>query len=400
MEKTSEKPVKVCDEQIVKNIPTVYFRPTGPVVAQTEPIRKPNKFALLCRLALASINNAIRISYRTIKTPRMAAIVSSLSIALIMHIAVMGVSAGTKKFVESGLLLMGAGGEGTQTPQGFQGACDASIGATCIAYYSAFGCATAAYSGNVIDVVDAATNVTTGTRLQCSGGVVSAVVSGSACTFVTGNACSPLATTCATSCLFVTIYNQMGTGTLPNLIQPGSFSNSLIVTLSALNSKACLSNNGSQTAQSPVIGTVNQPFTYAAVAERTANFTSLGRIIASAAGGSNIAFRNATNTFGASGGTAVTETANDSVFHALVGIINGASTLPVVDGVPGTPGAGGAGTITADLEITSDSNSGPGGSNMTGLLCEAVIYSSALNSTQYAAYNSNTRLANRWGSSF
>lgn len=192
----------------------------------------------------------------------------------------------------------------------------------------------------------------------------------------------------------------MGTATLPNMAQPGTFSNALTVSLSVLNSKACLSNNGSQTATSVVIGTVSQPFTLSAVAERTASFTALGRIIASSAGGANTAFRNVVNTFGASGGTAVTQPANDSVFHALTGIINGASTTAVVDGTASTPSAGGAGTITSDLRLTSDSGAGPAGSNMTGFLCEAVIYSSALNSTQYAAYNSNTRLANRWGNSF
>lgn len=309
-------------------------------------------------------------------------------------------------FAQMASFFPGPGTPATSGGGGYTGPCDAAIGATCIAYYAAFGCATSAYSGNVVDVVDTATGNTTGTRLQCSGGTVSALVSASACTFVTGNACSLLATTCATSCVPWTIYNQLGTGTLPNLTNPangngGLVANAPTLSLTALNSKPCFNSAaGGQGVSAIVTGTVAQPFTLAAVTERTGNFTSLGRVIASNSGGVNISFRNSSNLMGVSGGSAVTNPETDGVFHDFVGVINGASTTPVVDGVGGTPAAGGASGITSSMQLMTDSLTGVGGSGMTGFECEALVYSSALNSTQWSAYHSNTRASNRWGASF
>lgn len=94
-----------------------------------------------------------------------------------------------------------------QPAAGYTGPGD--VVAAAIAWWGAR-CYTAAYSGLVADITDAATGNTTGTRLQCSSGTVSALVSASACTFVTGNACSALATTCLVSCNVVTLYDQSG----------------------------------------------------------------------------------------------------------------------------------------------------------------------------------------------
>ena len=79
------------------------------------------------------------------------------------------------------------------------------------AFYS-LRCASNAYVGSVIDIVDSATGNTTGTRLQCTGGVAAptTLVSASACTFVTGNACSLLTSTCTVACKVVTWYDQSG----------------------------------------------------------------------------------------------------------------------------------------------------------------------------------------------
>jgi hypothetical protein len=281
---------------------------------------------------------------------------------------------------------------------GFVGACDGVAGATCIAYYSANGCATAAYSGNVIDVVDTATGNTTGTRLQCSGGTVSALVSGSACTFVTGNACSALATTCAVSCSVSTLYNQSGTATLPDLLTPGTVANSETISLSLLNSQACFTSNGSQTVQATITGTVSQPYTMATIVEQTGNFAVNGRLISSNADGTNVGYRGS-GIWGSQSGT-LTASASISTFHALQAIYNGASSLLVTDGSASATGNFAALALTADIKLLSSSAVGPGGTNVTGSMCEAVVYNSALNSTQYAAYNSNARLSNRWGSSF
>jgi len=282
----------------------------------------------------------------------------------------------------------------------YTGPCDIS-GVTCIAYYAVSGCAQAAYSGNVVDVVDAATGTTTGTRLQCSAGVVSALVSASACTFVTGNACSPLATTCAVSCTFSTIYNQLGTGSLPNLTVPSTLADRATITLSALNSKPCLfSNSASVPSAAPSSTTsVASPFTLIAVAERNAGFTTNGRIISTGTGTVNIGYRSTANTVGSEGGT-ITATASDSVFHGLMLVHNSASSFIVVDGSPSTTGTLAAAWSATQGPILMSDNATGSGAAMQGYLCESIVTSNALGSTAYIALNTNFRNTNRWGNSF
>ena len=78
-------------------------------------------------------------------------------------------------------------------------------------------CFSSTTSGTIADITDSATGNTTGTRLQCAaGGIVTAVVSASACTFVTGFACSTLATTCAVGCNVRELYDQSPAGREPS----------------------------------------------------------------------------------------------------------------------------------------------------------------------------------------
>lgn len=294
------------------------------------------------------------------------------------------------------------GGFGSSGAAAYQGPCDiVTCTANTDAYFAVEMCVTNAYTGNVADIVDSATGNTTGTRLQCSSGVVSALVSGSACTFVTGNACSSLATTCATACTFNRIYNQLdnGSGNFRDLIEPATVSSRLTVTTGALNSKACLTGNG--TTQFAVKGgafpnpTYSQPVTSIAVAKRTGSFTSNQSIIDD---GStyNMGYRSSTNTVGSISGT-ITATATDNVFNSIMEIsVSGTNnSFMVVNGAAGT-----AGTITG-------SNAGPyvgafagTSSFITGQICEILVVSSALNATQYGNLNTNQRAANRWGNSF
>lgn len=288
-----------------------------------------------------------------------------------------------------------------QASSSYVGPCDVS-GVTCIAYHSVFGCAQNAYSGNVIDIVDATTGNTTGTRLQCASGVVSALVSASACTFVTGNACSALATTCAVSCTFSTVYNQMGTGTVPNLTGPATLASRSLITLSALNSKPCFSSSSVALGVSESTGvTFGQPFTLAAVSERTGSTAANGRIISSNGGGTTLNYRAGANLVGAQSGT-ITEAATDNVFHGLMMVTaSGAgNSFLVVDGTPSSTGTLSGVWSSTTYNLMTDDAAGGSGSGMIGLLCEAMTISSALNSTQYAALNSNFRLSNRWGNSF
>lgn len=282
---------------------------------------------------------------------------------------------------------------------GFTGACEVS-GVTCVAYYAVQACATNAYSGNVADIVDAATGNTTGTRLQCSAGVVSEVISGSACTFVTGNACSSLATTCATSCTHNLIYNQMGTGTMPNLEAPTLLANRARINISSLNSKACWTSSSATVpaAASLTTFTLAQPFSIASVSMRNAGPTTTGRIFSDGGGTNNIGYRNSANTVGFGAG-AVVATASDNAFHSLTGVFNGASSVMAVDGAGGTAGTSAQAFSASAPIILNDSQVGAG-SAMQGFLCEALVANSALNSTQYGALSTNARLASRWGNSF
>src|SRR5437879_10288669 len=122
-----------------------------------------------------------------------------------LHAALFAILLAVQPAVSGSMMLLGVGGSGAAAA--YSGPGDVVSGA--FAWWGML-CYSNAYSGNVADITDAATGNTTGTRLQCSFGIVSALVSGSACTFVTGNACSSLATTCATACNVVTLYDQSG----------------------------------------------------------------------------------------------------------------------------------------------------------------------------------------------
>jgi hypothetical protein len=131
-------------------------------------------------------------------------------------------------------------------------------------------CYSNAYSGNVVDVVDASTGDTTGTRLQCSSGSLVALTSASACTFVTGNACSPLATTCASGCNIVNLYDQIGTACTGGCtLTQATNANRPAFTVSCVNGHPCMtfpSNTSAILANlSGTISTQAQPFTLSAV---------------------------------------------------------------------------------------------------------------------------------------
>src|SRR5215468_7839518 len=125
-----------------------------------------------------------------------------------------------------------------------------------------------------MDVADGATGNTTGTRLQCSNGQVVALVSGSACTFVTGNGCSPLATTCAVSCIVNKWYDQSGqTNCTTACDARKSTTTAPAVTLNCQNGLICVTYNGATPTclASPSVSaaTVNQPLTVSIVSQRT-----------------------------------------------------------------------------------------------------------------------------------
>lgn len=258
-----------------------------------------------------------------------------------------------------------------------------------VAFSEWFGlrCYSAAYSGNVVDVTDSATGNTTGTRLTCSGGVVSALVSANACTFVTGNVCSALATTCAIACNVVNIYDQ--TRTVIPLTQATNSARATY-TRNCLNTTLpCLTflGSSSQFYTSSVLYTGSQPFSFSAVVDRTATGSYTSPLIYATAIG--FLWNTSANSLETHCTTdTLFETMSDNSWHALQGVCNGATTASVlmVDATAYTGLGGGTSGVTGAATAIGNI----GGAVYTGKWAEAgMINGIALNSTQYGALHTN-----------
>ncbi len=252
-------------------------------------------------------------------------------------------------------------------------------------------CYNNAYSGNVVDIVDTATGNTTGSRLQCSAGVVSALVSASACTFVTGNACSTVATTCAVSCNIRQYYDQSGQtkcnagASACDISQATLAKQALYITSCGTNSKPCgqylKASSQVYTAATNHVA-VNQPFTVVGVASRTGSFTSFQVICCDAT--ANVLYTSTTGQGSATvAGTAPTATASNSVLHSLIGV------------APNTTGAG-LGSFAVDGVVTTFTAANTTAwaaaalflgaqatatNQLTGQILEAGVWPSAFSST-------------------
>lgn len=234
-------------------------------------------------------------------------------------------------------------------------------------------CFSNAYSGNVADVVDSLTGNTTGTRLQCASGVVSALVSASACTFVTGNACSILATTCAVACKVVTAYDQSGANSCSsapcNATQATNASRPVFIT-SCQNSHPCMQFAGSQNLQATPGITTSQPLFASWVAIRTGAFTSFGGVLSLASSGTpQFTFGSSANQVECYAGTALdVNSIPDSAFHAVQVQVNGASSAMYIDGTNHT-GNCGTGNPAGGLSVALGSS--PFSQFLTGEIAEA-----------------------------
>ena len=246
-------------------------------------------------------------------------------------------------------------------------------------------CYSTASTGNIADFTDGATGNTTGTRLQCSaGGVISAVVSGSACTFVTGNACSSLATTCAISCKIEELYNQSGGGG-PNFTQ-STTADRFVYTANCVNTSVpCMSN---ATAFGGPLGatgvTLAQPFSAFMSAENTG-----GSGVSATAGGNSGAWRTGFRVGSgcdAYAGSEQTQACTQSVWHTTQIAFNGASSAWSVDGTElGTVSLGTGAMSSSGMNLGDDYNGNPNEGN----LFEVFIYASAVSSANRGLLNTN-----------
>jgi hypothetical protein len=255
------------------------------------------------------------------------------------------------------LTLLGAGGGGGVS---YLGPLDASLNGAGFAFWSTR-CGSAAYTGSVIDIIDTATGLT-GTRLACStGGVLAAIVSASACTFVTSTSCSPLATTCASACSAEEIYDQTGTACSSaacNIVQKtATVAKMPTVTLNCQNGKICLTFTAasSQCLNSGYATSSASLFTLSTVYNMT-SATILQFVWAS---------YNAVD-FGTTGGVpnsitlnaTLSATAADATIHSVQSLFNSASSSIYIGG---TTTSGNAGTTVLsgyDLDIGGVSTCG------------------------------------------
>lgn len=274
--------------------------------------------------------------------------------------------------------LLGVGTANRGAAPGYTGPGDVVSGA--YAWYGIDRCYNNVYAGNVVDVVDASTGSTTGTRLQCApGNIITAVVSASACTFVTGNACSSLAITCAVSCVAVNLYNQSGGGggtcTQPTNSKRPIYVASVIGSLAALQftSAASMELDCPSAVQSQQIVVV-------AYAKRNSTFTTGNDIFLN---GSEGGFFNSANTAFLFSGSFLSHAATDSAFHVLQFVLNGASSIMSVDGSV-TAGAGGTTGFTGSTMKFCDGTCNIYATEL-GVWGNAVTYGA----TQIGAMNTN-----------
>lgn len=268
----------------------------------------------------------------------------------------------------------------------FQGPGDIVSSAT--AFWSAgraYNATFAASTASIADIVDTATGVAACTMKIATTGYadLTSVVCPTSAPAV--NVVTFCTVTHATGCTVVKLYDQTGNGNHATRTYP----NGGTLTFSALNGLPCLVNNGAAgTSLGTASITLAQPFSITTVGERTGNFTSNGRLIGQSGGSVTFGYRTSINLVGLNAGTALTQTASDSAFHAMSAVGNGVTnSVVVVDGSAATGNAGTTG-FTGAIDILSD-----GASGLTGDFCEGGIWPSAFNSTQYGNLNTNMHSA-------
>jgi hypothetical protein len=190
--------------------------------------------------------------------------------------------------------------------------------------------------------------------------------------------------------LFVdTLYDQSGSGN--DFVQTTTLSRQPTFTLNFLGSKPAM---GSTSAANTILtkaigvnGSKGQPFSFTAVAQRTANFTSYQETICDNGNNCQLRWENAANTIGMNAITALDATASDSVWHGFIGSANGASSNMQVDSTS-TPGN--AGTVATGGPMNLFAYGG-GGFVMDGNAMEFGGCNSAISVANAAAINAQAK---------
>jgi hypothetical protein len=232
----------------------------------------------------------------------------------------------------------------------------------------------------------AAVNVCNVSDVACADMFTDATTGKLVVTTVGGSDCSVV------TCTVKSFYDLSGNGRTQTQATIGSRA---VLTASALNGVACATFNGAKTYSTPTI-TQALPITYSVVAERTGAFTLTGAILSSTGSGANelaIAFSSVANQMFAYNGSVLSATANDSVFHAVQGILPTAGNGTIyIDGSLTIGAAGTGATAAGAFYIGSD----PAVNRMTGLFCEGGVYRIAFSAGQLSSMNTNQHSSGRW----
>lgn len=280
-------------------------------------------------------------------------------------------------------VLSPAGGLDTATASSFAGT-DATATCSTSGSSTTLSCTGASSTPNASDQIYG-TGITNPTSITSCGTFTSGAGS---CTMSQANTVSSTTVTFQVALFATKIYDQSGgnsCSSAPCNLSESTANNQPQLLFDCIGSLPCLSFLGSQYLILASGGpTVAQEFTYTAVEERSASFTST-QIVIGDNGGVSMGHLS-TNQGRLDASNAVTFTESDSVLHAVQGIFNGSSSIAVVDGTvtsplnPGTTGMSGFFGLGTNSGHTA---------NLTGLIMEAGVWPIGFSSTQYSNMHSN-----------
>lgn len=239
----------------------------------------------------------------------------------------------------------------------FVGLGDLSLSVTIISYHGVR-CFKKTSTAFIADITDSATGTTTGTRLKCDGAGNVVAVIGSTCAtstggfaFVTGGACSTLATTCTIACNVLTLYDQTGntncSGSVCDITQAINASRPSFLP-NTQNGYGVMRSANSLMGSATGLSTFSQPISVSAVAGKRTD-TSGGSMFMGGFSGVIIGYFSGANTGDVNAGANATFTMSDNVYHSLQAVVNGSSSQACVDSSACNTGlVSGSGTLTSN----------------------------------------------------
>jgi len=197
----------------------------------------------------------------------------------------------------------------------------------------------------------------------------------------------------ATTCYVATWFDQSGNGN--NMSQSIAGLQPTLV-FNSQNGHPTIAGSSSLLGSASMVS-VEQPYTFSAVAARTGLFTSYSSIMGGhpAPGQTSILFSNSANAAGIYAGAAVVGgAAADNAFHSLIGVANTTSSIDI----DGTTTSGNAGTVanvptTAQLILFDYQNTSS--EPLTGNIAEAYMWTTNLSTAQQAQLRASEKAY--WG---